>query len=776
MTYYVEAQTFEGGYNHSTIITTDVTTPMQVDLLVDSDNNDGFNIPDGSPLEDRLQTVPYSTSTPGKILIADGNDLNGNGSPDYADWAAGVAGSQFTPFQFRIPATTDLSKTTIEFDYSAADPSASGTPPGALRLWLKDASVAKSLSDYIPGNAAIAASTLPFGIASGGWLTLNGFIEAAMAGAQTITATATTGTSPATQSASDSANVNAENATLDIQTTDGSGQTLSLSAKNTSGGYALLNDDNDNGTFTGGIKRASGVGATALQPITSIAPLSDILYKGAKSIPAEHDLLPLTIHGTGPSGVYRLTFDSTEIRVWLAADESPVRNGPNLINSVVSGTTLLVVRGDLNIFVENINAKWGGQGKIDLQWALTAGPAPIPMGQFYTVDEVSVSGFSIEGPQYVVQNGSYTYTVSDPALGSWSFTDGSGGKPVDKGTNGQITVNFPTAAAMAQVIYTPETGFSGTRNVYVVGVSADAGAIKAPTAPLEALNLVSPAGALHIKPQAPQNGSTNVIDSTNTLTMQGYFDPILKQQRGLEYIQAGYVQTVHVTQINGTYANNLIRTSPLQNNDYVDVMTATTGAKPQLYSVWPWYDAGNYMPRDANDKKFLQLVSYDTLNAAKGAIKTGALKQPQGVDFNLHTVDQPMGMVFQTFDAGPKGFRLVKASIVEDFMTYVAARTLDPEASANNQYYMLAQAKWHMDDSGSAIAIGGRGFPVVRYTPKSAVSPNKSGMWVDGAAAPGDGVFSVVGGTLPTPPAFPPVNQVSTSQNDINNWKVSKAT
>ncbi|HZL35034.1 MAG TPA: hypothetical protein VFC78_06975, partial [Tepidisphaeraceae bacterium] len=703
MTYYVEAQTFEGGYNHSTIITTDVTTPMQVDLLVDSDNDDGFNIPDGSPLEDRLQTVPYSTSTPGKILIADGNDLNGNGSPDYADWAAGVAGSQFAPFQFRIPATTDLSKTTIEFDYSAADPSASGTPPGALRLWLKDASAAKSLSDYIAGNTAIAAGTLPFGAAVGGWITLNGFIEAVLAGAQTITATATTGTSPATQSASDSANVDSVQPSIDIITTIGTEHALDISEKNTSGGYVVLNDDNDNNQMVLPLKSAFGA-KLPRQPKPDTA--MGMLVKG------EHDLGTAELNAVDLGGTYTITFDSTHLRIW-----QPSEDGTNY-SLVISGITKFDASVNTTLSLEGFGESAAKAGdSIQLLWeppGNVAAPAALS-------DEVKETVFTLEGAQYVPGFGRYEYTVdvpgglaTGPFLG-WSYNDGTG-NTVAGGQDATQSIAFSGGPAIAKVIYAPAPGFEATRYVYVVSVNATPGAI------------TSPNGAAVVvgTPAYQVKGPRSPITFSSQVTFQGPADPVdPTAQRGLQYMQAGFIQTANVNSLSATYGASFIH-SPLQGGSFIDAVTAVDGAQK---SQFPWYDSPSNVGA-INGQGLLGIFEPSTNDLTR----------------TLNESDRPKVHIFE-FDG--KGAFLTAAAVQYHFAMSVGVHTLDSEGNASAFYYLKAATQWDADYSGTVNRKA--------YVPVSA-GPKLSAIWAAGAAFnTGQGVD----GVLLLLPGLPAVNTVA---------------
>ena len=63
-----------------------------MDLDIDSDNNNGFDPPDGSDYEDQIEAIAGDPNFPGKIIGVNDADLNENGVPDYAD---GYAATEF---------------------------------------------------------------------------------------------------------------------------------------------------------------------------------------------------------------------------------------------------------------------------------------------------------------------------------------------------------------------------------------------------------------------------------------------------------------------------------------------------------------------------------------------------------------------------------------------------------------------------------------------------------------------------------------------------------
>lgn len=747
----------------------DQETGLAVDLLVDAPNDLGFQAPDGSALEEALKHVPYSSSTPGKVLVADGNDLNANGLPDYMDWASGPslpADTHFAPFLFEVPATADLSTMTVEFDYNAADPAASGSPPGDLRLWLKDATSSRSLSDFIQGNTPIAASTLPFA-PSGAFLVLKGYMEDVVAnGSETITAKATTnpseGGSGISVSASDYVFVDALGANLDITKTDGSNQALDASKKNTSGGYVVQNDDNDNGAIKPPISRDNSVHGSSPQPVTSITPLPDQELDVSKKIVGEHDLLPIVVHVPEPRLNYKLVF-GTDIRVWAAPDRSMVKIDGQSITQVKSDT-LLMLNSDTTFYVEGIGTGAAAGDTITLKCAPTPLSHPLGDADYVTADTVTVHVFDIAGPQYVPQYGTYTYQVTNPAAaaGKWRFDSDGSGTAVDEGTATSQSVTFPTGAARARVLYDPAAGFEACRYVYVVGLSASAGAVTAPTSPPAVYALEGAADQVHVR-----NGPNlkpipgDQIHFNSVLSVEGWFDNNLNTQRGTIYMQAGFAQVATVAQLNGVYSNGKRLTNPMEGHTYDDGATDGGGNKISVASLWPWYDSSTYKSNDPAQS----FVTYDTYNDMRNL-----LAKANPISFTLNTVDRPGQALFQTYTGNPFASdpTLTNGNLINKFTMAVGVRTLDASPSANTKYYQLATVDWSMDFSGTAVAIPRAvAWPLVKYTVTGA------GIQIKGADGLGNGVFATgnnVSGVLIYLPPSPTANIVSNENVDLSKW------
>ncbi|HVT87422.1 MAG TPA: hypothetical protein VHD56_01105 [Tepidisphaeraceae bacterium] len=163
-----------------------------VDLDIDSDNNNGLNPPARTTSEDAVEDKTGDDSKPGKVILIDDYDSDGDGIPDYADGFDGdsvitgdetSAGSKFVPVVLDL-GMTNVSTAKISIQYSDSDPSqvsATLDNPfqlpgyGSLRLWTKDGSQSRNKAsiasggDYIPAGEFTAQQ---LGLSQGQPLTL----------------------------------------------------------------------------------------------------------------------------------------------------------------------------------------------------------------------------------------------------------------------------------------------------------------------------------------------------------------------------------------------------------------------------------------------------------------------------------------------------------------------------------------------------------------------------------------------------------------------------
>ena len=137
----------------------------QLDLDVDSDNNDGFNEPGRTEDEDRAEQTPD-----GKHLFANDGDLDADGLLDSDDLQ--ITGGAFVPVVISLSENlqeADPSAVNLTFAYAAAGAVGSSSGGGGLRLWRRDAPE-RSAEDFIAGDATLTAEEL--GLSPGGSVTL----------------------------------------------------------------------------------------------------------------------------------------------------------------------------------------------------------------------------------------------------------------------------------------------------------------------------------------------------------------------------------------------------------------------------------------------------------------------------------------------------------------------------------------------------------------------------------------------------------------------------
>ncbi len=133
-----------------------------VDLDVDSDNDDGFGMPDQSVEEDRIED---DSDKPGKLIGVNDADQDGDGVPNFADgfdlWGneGANAGGQFAPLVLTLEGPMDEGAAEVTFNYSCSDPAyvtrselpdgrhVYNAAPGHLRIWKVNGSAARRKAD-----------------------------------------------------------------------------------------------------------------------------------------------------------------------------------------------------------------------------------------------------------------------------------------------------------------------------------------------------------------------------------------------------------------------------------------------------------------------------------------------------------------------------------------------------------------------------------------------------------------------------------------------------
>lgn len=127
-----------------------------IDLDIDSNNDNGYELPSLDDIEEELE-FDYT----GKILAINNMDVNDNSVPDFAEFDYGSAEARFVPVVLEVPENADLKKRRIVFKYIASDPLNvihkidNNTKndyylpaEGALRLWVKNANEVRNPLPY----------------------------------------------------------------------------------------------------------------------------------------------------------------------------------------------------------------------------------------------------------------------------------------------------------------------------------------------------------------------------------------------------------------------------------------------------------------------------------------------------------------------------------------------------------------------------------------------------------------------------------------------------
>ncbi|MFN9369735.1 MAG: hypothetical protein ACK6CT_13385 [Planctomycetia bacterium] len=129
-----------------------------VDLDVDSDNNDGLK----TPKRDEEEIEPRNA----KKLVVNDNDTDGDHVPDYADWS--IPGKRFTPLVIEIPTGPPLASMQLTVSYAASDPALIGpdrrlpddSATNPLRIWTKNAGELRNTASVTAGGTFVPAGRI----------------------------------------------------------------------------------------------------------------------------------------------------------------------------------------------------------------------------------------------------------------------------------------------------------------------------------------------------------------------------------------------------------------------------------------------------------------------------------------------------------------------------------------------------------------------------------------------------------------------------------------
>ena len=166
-------------------------TVSHIDLDIDSDNNNGFDLPDLSNEEDQIEDIQDDPENPGKLIFVNNSDPDMDTVPGFADGInkfdneGANAAARFTPVVITLPESVDISKAKFKITYNESDPSEitrTGDDPseykyklpphapniaGRMRVWTKDGIESRrvekitSQGDFIPSNEVFSFTDLP---------------------------------------------------------------------------------------------------------------------------------------------------------------------------------------------------------------------------------------------------------------------------------------------------------------------------------------------------------------------------------------------------------------------------------------------------------------------------------------------------------------------------------------------------------------------------------------------------------------------------------------
>ena len=157
-------------------------TFVTLDIDIDSDNNNGYNLPDMSQGEERVDSSLNDRTHPGKVMHIHNQGDNGNAVPLFMQFSPTSVGG-FVEIVVHIDnvVADAMANAMVQFYYSASDPDPKNAQvygddktgyqyipaDGALRIWTKPAienRTPKSVmagGDWVPSNVSIPLSRLP---------------------------------------------------------------------------------------------------------------------------------------------------------------------------------------------------------------------------------------------------------------------------------------------------------------------------------------------------------------------------------------------------------------------------------------------------------------------------------------------------------------------------------------------------------------------------------------------------------------------------------------
>jgi hypothetical protein len=381
---------------------------------------------------------------------------------------------------------------------------------------------------------------------------------------------------------------------------------------------------------------------------------TDMNQSGA--VPGDEYLLPVTLpslSGATAQDGYTLTA-SSGIKIYLGSDRSNPYGGQPL-----------PATSDQTVYIEGVSA-----GGVNAPETLVENFSIGSMSQS-NLDIANVIVFTLNGPLDVPGATNYDYTC-DSTIGGWLTPNGgtiTGGSNSAGPSGSNAVINWDNTPEVAYGNYQVNSDYTWGIGVNVVEVTLNSSSIT------------------YYSGLPSQSGSSLLIQSTPgaaamTATAELEIDgPIVNAvERGVKYINAGFVQDGAFTTKNGVYADGTALTSSLQSGLYHIDSATDNPAAGILRSTEPWYDSTNSF----------------TNGFWSGATGTTGL-----VSLNIH--DWPKWIGTNTFFNGTSA--LSSVNIRGDFRDFVLASTTMAVNGSENVYDDLGEAAWTFQGSGRFFGV-----------------------------------------------------------------------
>ncbi|NNM87366.1 MAG: hypothetical protein HKL95_02475 [Phycisphaerae bacterium] len=232
-----------------------------------------------------------------------------------------------------------------------------------------------------------------------------------------------------------------------------------------------------------------------------------------------------------------------------------------------------------------------------------------------------------------------------------------------------MPVTWSSGPVVAHLVYNLGNGFTGQWNVNVVQITAGAGSITPPTAPVT-VDTTGDAGyaALYVG----NSSNTGLINFSDTVSVQGP-----NGNWGVDFMNIGFIQNVDIAAANATYVESNGQTF----NMLASVQgTAAVDCNPN--SGEPWVHGPV-----ASDSGFWNVPTQGPMGSY--------------ANIPLSYSDSPSLLVPSSASVSSQGVSgsLYSARIDANFMSYLAVQTRDDANLSSLAYLQLAAAAWNINYS-----------------------------------------------------------------------------